>query len=524
MATQSVVLSVVATTFAVALRILLLHGVTGRMPGGGARRGRRDRVPDVRGHRASTPRGDDGARLHDQRPGRLVPGRARRLATGADPRGAARHRGRIGAARRRRAGQPVDGLLGRRGRPRARSTTSCRRPPDWVRMRALHNAIPTLAIRGAEPVIDDWLDTAGPGSTRIDDAIVVPVQHASTLLGTLTVSGRLTDVAEFTGDDLTVLQTLAGHLAASLQNARLVETLSYDATHDALTGLANRAQLIGDLAGVGRGRRAAHRRHRPLQGRQRRARATRSPTSCSCSSPTDCAGCFRTRPPWPASAVTSSRSCSPVRMRSRTSLGRAGELSTELSQPLQLRGVTVVGIGQYRQLPPPRWCRSRNCCARPTPRWPSRSRAPTASPCTRRPWTSAGPSGSRWQQTCGSRSNTRRSSSSSISSPRSTCTSGRAHGAEALVRWAHPAHGLIGPDRFIPIAEATGLIAPLTRHVLQLALAECATWDAAGGGDVAVNLSAAAAHRSGRHRDGAGRPAVDRRRGAAGSFSRSPSR
>ena len=42
-------------------------------------------------------------------------------------------------------------------------------------------------------------------------------------------------------------------------------------------------------------------------------------------------------------------------------------------------------------------------------------------------------------------------------------------GAEALVRWRHPAHGLIGPTRFIPLAEATGLIMPLGRYVLDQA-------------------------------------------------------
>jgi EAL domain-containing protein (putative c-di-GMP-specific phosphodiesterase class I) len=42
-------------------------------------------------------------------------------------------------------------------------------------------------------------------------------------------------------------------------------------------------------------------------------------------------------------------------------------------------------------------------------------------------------------------------------------------GAEALVRWRHPAHGLISPVSFIPVAEETGLILPLGRYVLDAA-------------------------------------------------------
>jgi diguanylate cyclase (GGDEF)-like protein len=66
----------------------------------------------------------------------------------------------------------------------------------------------------------------------------------------------------------------------------------------------------------------------------------------------------------------------------------------------------------------------------------------------------------------------------------------RVMGAEGLVRWEHPEHGLIPPGAFVQTVEQTGLIGPLTRHVLEHAIAECAAWRASGRDlSVAVNLS-----------------------------------
>src|SRR3979409_2732420 len=48
--------------------------------------------------------------------------------------------------------------------------------------------------------------------------------------------------------------------------------------------------------------------------------------------------------------------------------------------------------------------------------------------------------------------------------------------AEALVRWEHPRHGMLGPDQFVPIAEQTGLIRPLARSVLEAAARQCNRW------------------------------------------------
>src|SRR6201996_3280289 len=63
-------------------------------------------------------------------------------------------------------------------------------------------------------------------------------------------------------------------------------------------------------------------------------------------------------------------------------------------------------------------------------------------------------------------------------------------GAEGLVRWQHPEHGLIPPGAFVQTVEQTGLIGPLTRHVLERSIAECAAWRKGGREmSVAVNLS-----------------------------------
>lgn len=69
--------------------------------------------------------------------------------------------------------------------------------------------------------------------------------------------------------------------------------------------------------------------------------------------------------------------------------------------------------------------------------------------------------------------------------------SGRTDHVEALIRWRHPVHGLMIPDQFIPLAEHTGLIKPLSMWVLDQALRQCRAWHDAGLDiRVAVNLSA----------------------------------
>ncbi|MHB8507089.1 MAG: EAL domain-containing protein [Candidatus Dormibacteria bacterium] len=76
--------------------------------------------------------------------------------------------------------------------------------------------------------------------------------------------------------------------------------------------------------------------------------------------------------------------------------------------------------------------------------------------------------------------------------PKLDLRTGTMQSVEALVRWEHPRLGTLAPDRFIPLAEQSGLIKPLTSWVLAAAIDQAKRWRARGVSlDVSINLSTA---------------------------------
>src|SRR4029077_19204937 len=67
--------------------------------------------------------------------------------------------------------------------------------------------------------------------------------------------------------------------------------------------------------------------------------------------------------------------------------------------------------------------------------------------------------------------------------PKVDLRTGAVVGAEALLGWTHPAQANVSPDVFIPLAERTGLIVPVTLQVISAAIRECSLWRARGCGD-----------------------------------------
>jgi len=79
--------------------------------------------------------------------------------------------------------------------------------------------------------------------------------------------------------------------------------------------------------------------------------------------------------------------------------------------------------------------------------------------------------------------------------PKLDLASDRIVGVEALLRWQHPRLGLLGPDEFLPLAEAAGVMNRITEIVIDKSLRQVALWRAAGIDlDISINLSATDLH------------------------------
>ena len=73
--------------------------------------------------------------------------------------------------------------------------------------------------------------------------------------------------------------------------------------------------------------------------------------------------------------------------------------------------------------------------------------------------------------------------------PQIELRTGAIRGVEALVRWRHPARGVVGPDSFIPLAENTGEIRTLGKWVLRSACEQAGRWRQATGQEVAISVN-----------------------------------
>ncbi|MHB8717617.1 MAG: putative bifunctional diguanylate cyclase/phosphodiesterase [Candidatus Dormibacteria bacterium] len=101
----------------------------------------------------------------------------------------------------------------------------------------------SAAWNSAPPAVREWL-----ALHNLKDAMFVSLWGDGALLGVLTVGNRMSDVSTFSADDRTLFETFGAQASVAVQNMRLDNTLTYQAFHDPLTGLANRVLFSDRLA------------------------------------------------------------------------------------------------------------------------------------------------------------------------------------------------------------------------------------------------------------------------------------
>lgn len=347
-----------------------------------------------------------------------------------------------------------------------------------------------------DPVLRHWLTTQG-----LREALLVPLRDGDAVTGVLQVSNRLGQTSTFGRDDLSLLQTLAAHAEAVWHNGRLVEQLRYDAHHDGLTGLGNRTYFQTaletslsrspgvaqhDTAGAGtavllldldRFKEVNDTLGHPVGDYLLRMVAQRieqhvPPGSLVARLGGDeFAVLLRVAPGGPSGVDV------------------ATTIRDGLTAPFEVQGFYLevgASIG-VASIPADGHDASTLM-----------QHADVAMYAAKR--LAAGVAGYEARddrnsvQMLAMAGELRRAIENGEIvmhlQPQIRLTSGKLVGYEALARWEHPTRGIIMPDDFIPLAEQTGLMAPLTHAALVQALASCSSWlsthEDVG---VAVNLS-----------------------------------
>ena len=370
--------------------------------------------------------------------------------------------------------------------------------PHELHLQAVETNKPLIARRGAkEERLQTFLQSEG-----IRDAVLAPMKADDTV-GTLLVGNRLGEVNSFTKDDLRLLETIANHASISLANDRLVDRLrrevaekEHQASHDTLTGLANRtlfnrrveqaiaaAPMNGALAvmliDLDRFKEindtlGHHTGDQLLQEVATRLRQTLDPSMTIARLGGDEFAILLPRVPDAIGAWN-----------------MAEDLRHSLELPFVMSTLTLyVGASIGIALHPDHGQTAATLLQRADVAMYSAKAEHKGSEVY------AAERDDHSHRRLALVADLRHAVEHRLLEvhyqPKAKLSTGEIMGAEALVRWTHAKLGSVAPDEFIPVAERTGLIRALTLQVLEQALADCRTWSTQSNRQmsVAVNLSA----------------------------------
>jgi diguanylate cyclase (GGDEF)-like protein len=364
----------------------------------------------------------------------------------------------------------------------------------WLHLRSSEEGPGPPALEESDEFAESVAQTRKARLTSTDGSrsatMATPLMGARTLVGILSVTGRLGEVRDFDMGDLRLLETVATELTTALERGRLLSDLHRSATLDSLTGLPNLTELtrllqtqldagdvllaavavdsfrevndtlghqIGDALLLEVAQRLVRACPGGTVGRIGGGRfAVSLPAAAAGNEPEMFGLDLR-------SHVEGTTQVGPVGTHIRLSVGvvRAPEHGTDAAT-LVRRAETAMHSARDVHGGPVVW----------EPAYEVSGQRRLAVVTALREALSTGAIGVAFQ-------------------PKIDTTTGAATGVEALARWTHPALGPIGPDEFIPLAEASGLMGALTSSVLRQALVACKGWQRrAHAVGVSVNVSA----------------------------------
>jgi diguanylate cyclase (GGDEF)-like protein len=350
-------------------------------------------------------------------------------------------------------------------------------------------------------------DVEDPGLRRaladraIDDAIVAPLRDAAGPYGTLLVANRLGDVGAFDARDVTLLQTLAGQAGVALERSRLIDDLrreaaerEHQALHDSLTGLANRTLFL-DRVRQAIGSLGPDTRLAVLLvdlDRFKEVNDTLGHSTGDLVLREVGARLERTLPESHTIARLGGDEFAvlvPAVPDREAALGVARVVRGQLERPLateelelQVSGSVGVALCPDHGADPGLLLQRADVAMYAAK---AAHRGIEVYAAERDQY-----SPRRLALVGALRAAVEGRALTVVYQPKAELPGGRVIGMEALVRWQDPAYGSVPPDEFIPIAESTGLIAPLCRFVLEVAVGQARDWHDQGlAAGVAVNLS-----------------------------------
>jgi diguanylate cyclase (GGDEF)-like protein len=365
---------------------------------------------------------------------------------------------------------------------------------------SLHRSLATL-VEGGRPVVGaktvrDPRIRAHLAQRGQRDCIVAPLVAEERVIGVLSVANRLGDVSTFDEQDGRLFETIAAHTSITLQNARLVDRLRHEALHDNLTGLPNRVFFQQRLADVLARQRPTDPQIAVMLIDLDRFKEINDTLGHATGDLLLQEVAERLRR-GVADRVTVARLggdefalLDPAQSGPDGAVALARSLREELHRPfayqdLELEVSATIGVSVA-----PEHGRDASTLLR---------RADVAMYAAKNTASGVAAYGENLDEHSPRklalvgelRSVIEHDGLQMHYQPKVQMTTGRVIGVEALVRWPHPVQGLIPPDEFVPMAERTGLIGPMTDFVLRTALAQCREWEDAGHHlSIAVNLSA----------------------------------